>query len=69
MVRFQRLWQNLGINKGGIKMIQVKDRHYFISERLIKYVFERDNRYFIKLNTDEVQEIEETTYLNLGGKV
>ena len=49
-------------------MIQVKDRAYFISERLVKEVFKRDNRYFVRLTTEEVQEIDEMAYYNLGGK-
>ena len=49
-------------------MIQVKNKAYFISELLVKGVFKKDNRYFVRLKTDEVQEIEENTYLNLGGK-
>ena len=48
-------------------MIKVKDRHYFISEKLVKEVFKRNGRYFVRLTTDEVQEIDENTYLNLGG--
>ena len=48
-------------------MIKVKDRYYFISERLIQKVFKRNKRYFVKLETDEIQEIDQATYLNLGG--
>ena len=50
-------------------MIQVKNRAYFISERLVKEVFKRDDKYFVRLTTEEVQEIEEKDYLNLGGKL
>ena len=50
-------------------MIQVKNRAYFISERLVKEVFKRDDRYFVRLTTEEVQEIEEKDFLNLGGKL
>ena len=50
-------------------MIKVKDRYYFISEKLVQKVFKRNKRYFVKLKSDEIQEIEETTYLNLGGKL
>ncbi len=50
-------------------MIKVKDRHYFISEKLVKEVFKKKDKYFVRLRTDEVQEIDETTYLNLGGKL
>ena len=50
-------------------MIQVKNRAYFISERLVKEVFKRDGRYFVRLTTEEVQEIEEKDFLNLGGKL
>ena len=50
-------------------MIQVKNKAYFISELLVKEVFKKDNRYFVRLKTDEVQEIEEMTYLNMGGKL
>ena len=49
-------------------MIKIKGRAYFISDRLVKEVFKRDNRYFVRLTTEEVQEIEEMTYYNLGGK-
>lgn len=49
-------------------MIKIKDRAYFISEKLVKEVFKIDNRYFIRLTTEEVQEIDEMTYYNLGGK-
>ena len=49
-------------------MIKIKDRAYFISEKLVKEVFERDNRYYVRLTTEEVQEIDEMTYYNLGGK-
>ena len=48
-------------------MIKVKDRYYFISERLVQKVFKRNKRYFVKLETDEIQEIDQATYLNLGG--
>lgn len=50
-------------------MIKIKDRAYFISDRLVKEVFKRDNRYFVRLTTEEVQEIEEKDFLNLGGKL
>ena len=49
-------------------MIQVKNRLYFISERLVKKVFKKKDRYFVRLTTEEVQEIDEKTYCNLGGK-
>ena len=49
-------------------MIQVKNTHYFISEKLVKKVFKKNGRYFVRLKTDEVQEIDEMTYYNLGGK-
>ena len=49
-------------------MIKVKDRYYFISERLVKKVFKKNKRYFVRLETDETQEIDQATYLNLGGK-
>ena len=49
-------------------MIQVKGRLYFISEKLVKEVFKRYGRYFVRLTTEEVQEIDQNTYLNLGGK-
>lgn len=49
-------------------MFQVKGRYYFISELLVKEVYERDGKYFVRLKTDEVQEIDEMTYYNLGGK-
>ncbi len=49
-------------------MIKIKDRYYFISEKLVKEVFKRNDRYYVRLKTDEVQEIDENTYLNLGGK-
>lgn len=46
-------------------MIQVKNRAYFISELLVKSVFTENDRYFVKLTTDEIQEIDENTYYNL----
>lgn len=49
-------------------MIQVLNRTYFISELLVKEVFKKDNKYFVRLNSEEVQEIDEMTYYNLGGK-
>ena len=49
-------------------MIQVKDRLYFISEKIIAKVFKRNGRYFVRLTTCEIQEIDEKTYYNLGGK-
>lgn len=52
-----------------IKMIKVKDRYYFISERLVKKVFKKNKRYFVRLETDEIQEIDQATYVNLGGKL
>lgn len=50
-------------------MIQVKGRLYFISEKLVKKVFKRNGRYFVRLTTCEIQEIDETTYINLGEKL
>ena len=50
-------------------MIKVKDRYYFISERLVKKVFKKNKRYFVRLETHETQEIDQATYLNLGGKL
>ena len=49
-------------------MFQVKDRHYFISEKLVQSVWKDNDRYFVKLTTEEIQEIDENTYYNLGGK-
>ena len=49
-------------------MIQIKDRLYFISEKMIAKVFKRKGRYFARLTTYEIQEIDEKTYYNLGGK-
>ena len=49
-------------------MIQVKNRHYFVSEKIIKEVFKENDRYFMRLRTDEIQEINEQDYYNLGGK-
>lgn len=48
-------------------MFKVKDRNYYICEKLVKEVFKKKDKYFVKLNSDEVQEIDEMTYLNLGG--
>ena len=50
-------------------MFKAKDRHYFVSEKLVKEVFKRNEKYFVRLTTDEVQEIDEMTYYNLGGKL
>lgn len=49
-------------------MIQVKNRYYFVSEKIVKEVFKENNRYFMRLRTDEIQEINEQDYYNLGGK-
>ena len=50
-------------------MIKVKDKTYLISERLVNKVFKRKNRYFVRIkDSSEIQEIDETTYYNLGGK-
>lgn len=49
-------------------MIKTKKHCYFISELLVKEVFKKDNKYYVRLITDEVQEIDEMTYYNLGGK-
>lgn len=50
-------------------MFKVKDREYYISEKLVKEVFKKKDKYFVRLTTDEVQEIDELTYCNLGGKI
>lgn len=36
-------------------------------DKLVKEVFKKKDKYFVRLTTDEVQEIDEMTYLNLGG--
>ena len=46
-------------------MFQVKNRHYFISERYVDKVWKDNDRYFVKLTTEEIQEIDENTYYNL----
>lgn len=46
-------------------MFQVKDRYYFISENYVDKVWKDNDRYFVKLTTEEVQEIDENTYYNL----
>lgn len=46
-------------------MFQVKDRYYFISESYVDKVWKDNNRYFVKLTTEEIQEIDENTYYNL----
>lgn len=46
-------------------MFQVKDRYYFISESYVDKVWKDNGRYFVKLTTEEVQEIDENTYYNL----
>lgn len=50
-------------------MFKVKDRNYYISEKLVKEVFEDKDKYFVKLRSEEVQEIDKMTYLNLGGEL
>ena len=50
-------------------MIQAKDRLYFINEKLIKTVYKKNGKFFVRLTTDETQEIDETTYINLGEKL
>lgn len=49
-------------------MFQTKNYAYFISEKLIKSLYKENGKYFVRLKTDEVQEIDEMTYYNLGGK-
>lgn len=49
-------------------MIQVLNRAYFISEKLVKEVFKDRDKYFVRLITDEVQEISEEEYWNCKGK-
>lgn len=49
-------------------MFQVKDRYYFISESYVDKVWKDNDKYYVKLTTEEVQEIDENTYYNLGGK-
>ena len=50
-------------------MFKVKDRNYYICEKLVKEVFEDKDKYFVILTSDEVQEIDKMTYLNLGGEL
>ena len=51
-------------------MIKVKDRTYLISERLVGKVFKRKERYFVQIkDSSEIQEIDQTTYVRLGGKL
>lgn len=50
-------------------MIQIKNRHYFINEKLVKEVFKRKDKFYVRLTTGEIQEVEEHTYLNLGGEI
>ena len=50
-------------------MFKVKDRNYYICEKLVKEVFEDKDKYFVRLTSEEVQEIDKMTYLNLGGKL
>ena len=50
-------------------MFKVKDRNYYIGEKLVKEVFEDKGKYFVRLKSEEVQEIDKMTYLNLGGKL
>ena len=46
-------------------MFQVKNRHYFIANSYVVRVWKDNDRYFVKLTTEEVQEIDENTYYNL----
>ena len=50
-------------------MIQAKDRLYFINEKLIKTVYKKNGKFFVRLTTDETQEIDETTYINLEREI
>ena len=49
-------------------MFQVKNRYYFIANSYVVKVWKDKDRYFVKLTTEEIQEIDEQTYYNLGGK-
>ena len=40
-------------------MIQVKNKTYFISELLVQEVFKDKDKYFMRLTTEEVQEIDD----------
>ena len=50
-------------------MIKAKDRNYYVNEKQIKEVYESNNKRFIAvLDTGEKIEIDELTYLSLGGE-
>ena len=49
-------------------MIKVKGKMLFINECLVKSVYKERDRYFAKLKNGEKWEIDESDYLNLGGK-
>ena len=50
-------------------MIKVKNRQYFISERLLEKPFKKNGKFFVKFkDTHEIQEVDEQTYYKLGGK-
>ena len=50
-------------------MFKVKNRNYYITEKMVESVYKKDNRFVAILNTGEKVEIEEYDYLNLGGKL
>ena len=49
-------------------MIKVKGRNYYINEKLVLGVFKDNGKYFAKLGYDEIVEIGENDYLNMGGE-
>lgn len=49
-------------------MVQILNRSYFVSDRLVKETFKDKDKFYVRLTTEEVQEISEKNYHNLGGK-
>lgn len=50
-------------------MIKAKHRNYFINEKIVKNVFTQNERYFARLISGEIIEIDELDYCNLGGEL
>ena len=50
-------------------MFKVKNRNYYINEKVVKSVYRKGDKFIAILDTHEKVEIEEYDYLNLGGKL
>lgn len=50
-------------------MFKVKNRNYYINEKLIKRLHKRNDTYFVLLVSGETLEIDVNEYIRLGGKL